>query len=75
MRPASPLIVLLVVFSWALPEHAGAQTPISGVDRVAARPRRPRPIPWTISAARSKPSWTALPTSRRRPSLSPPTCP
>ena len=38
MRAASPLIVLLVVFSWALPAHAGAQTPIPGVDRWSARP-------------------------------------
>ena len=37
MRAASPLIVLLVVFSWALPEQAGAQTPIPGVDRVVRK--------------------------------------
>ena len=38
MRAASRLIVLLVIFSWALPAHAGAQTPIPGVDRWSARP-------------------------------------
>ena len=34
MRAASRLIVLLVIFSWALPTHAEAQTPIPGVDGV-----------------------------------------
>jgi hypothetical protein len=37
MRAASPLIVVLVVFSWILPAQAGAQTPISGVDKVVRK--------------------------------------
>jgi hypothetical protein len=36
MRAASPLIVVLVVFSWILPAQAGAQT-ISGVDKVVRK--------------------------------------
>jgi hypothetical protein len=42
MRAASPLVVLLVILSWTLPAHAGAQTLITeadGVlDKAAAQP-------------------------------------
>jgi hypothetical protein len=42
MRAASPLIVVLVVLSWILPAQAGAQTPISGVDKVVRKAVPPR---------------------------------
>jgi hypothetical protein len=45
MRAASPLIVVLVVFSWVLPAHAGAKTPIPAVDRVVRKTVPPRTDP------------------------------
>jgi hypothetical protein len=42
MRAASPVIVVLVVMSWVLPQHAGAQTSISGVERVVRKAVPPR---------------------------------
>jgi hypothetical protein len=45
MRAASPLIVVLVVFSWVLPAPAGAKTPIPAVDRVVRKTVPPGPIP------------------------------
>ncbi len=42
MRAGRPLIVVLVVFSWVLPQHAGAQTPIPGVDGVVRKAVPPR---------------------------------
>ena len=42
MRAASPLIVLLVVFSWVLPETAGAKIRIPDVDRVVRKTVPPR---------------------------------
>jgi hypothetical protein len=45
MRAASPLIVVLVVFSWVLPAHAGAKTPIPKVDRVVRKTVPPRTDP------------------------------
>jgi hypothetical protein len=42
MRAASPVIVVLVVMSWVLPQHAGAKTPIPLVDRVVRKAVPPR---------------------------------
>jgi hypothetical protein len=42
MRAASPVIVVLVIFSWVLPQHAGAKTPIPSVDRVVRKAVPPR---------------------------------
>jgi hypothetical protein len=43
MRAVSPLIVVLVVLSWTLPEAAGAQTPIPTVDEVLGETTVPPP--------------------------------
>jgi hypothetical protein len=45
MRAASPLIVVLVVMSWVLPQQAGAKTPIPSVDRVVRKAVAPRTDP------------------------------
>ncbi len=45
MGRTGPLIVLLVVLSWMLPEYAGAETPIPAVDRVVRKTVPPRSDP------------------------------
>jgi hypothetical protein len=44
MRAASPLVVLLVVLSWTLPEPAGAQTRITVGDGVLDKVAPPDPV-------------------------------